>query len=328
MTTYIVDAMQESGVSCEPHFEVAFADGEIEIFSRVQPAQAPVSVQARQPVSQVNAVGPAAPVQALPAPVAELARLAAVQADTARRVNTRIDLVERLVAYLALATICALREEQGEEGLREALRAFLPTGKEASQPLTFGAWVTIARSLAGMCSSNSHPVFQAAKACVEEKSGPLQVVNRMVVPLRNKIKHGSNLPESSYREVEPELEAITRELLAAMHPLLELDPVCVDELEALPRGVFSCRFRVLRGQGSSFEVRQETLPWALIKGWAYLLIPERAPLRLAPGIWCEIDRATEEVNLFLCRSIALKEGEAVSIVSLRGQQHRKIRMPG
>jgi hypothetical protein len=318
---YILGAMRAHGVTCTPAFDLVFADDRL-TFSPLFPPSTP----APPPPAPAPPPPPAAPRDAA-APIAELARLVSTQTNTARRVNTRIDLVERIVVYLTTAMLCALREEDGGEhegAVRKLLAPFLPGDERPAQPLSFGNWVSLARGLASASGGSTHPVLRAGAACGAGKSGPLVAVEREVVPLRNRFRHGTNLPEAAYREVEPLLETLTEALQQAARPLLDLDLVCLEDLEALSKDTFLHHLRVLQGHGSSFEVREVTLNEALRKGWAYLLVPGRPALRLAPGVWCEIDQATEEITVFLCRSLALEEGHTLSVTSLRGQHQKKI----
>ncbi len=321
VNAYILDAMRAHGITCTPAFDLVFAD-DLVTFSSLSPPRPPPP-----PAAPV----PPAPPRDAPAPIAELQRLVSTQTNTARRVNSRIDLIERIVVYLTTSMLCTLREQNGGERtdpLREVLRPLVPDDAGPAQALSFGAWVDLARRLAAMGQSSAHPVLRAGAACRAGKSGPLATVEREVVPLRNRFRHGTNLPEPAYREVEPLLETATGALLEAARPLLDLDLIYAEELEALSKGSFRHRLRVLHGHGAAFEAREVVLNEALRKGWAYLLVPGYPALRLAPGVWCEPDQATEEISVYLCRSLALEEGQMVSVTSLRGQHQKKIKLTG
>lgn len=311
---YIRSVMQQEGVVCAPALEAAFPEGEL-VFSSV----VPMIVQAP----------PVAIPRPLPHPIAVFDAILEAQADVAKRVGTRLDAIERIVAYLVFADLAAVRaagDGRYSPAVTELLKDVLPASGAAGPPLSFGTWVDYARKLGPFVDQSAVPVRSAAQAFAGVLGG--RIANE-IVPLRNKLKHGSNLPEAWFRDTEPSLEAVDHDLRRALEPLLECELFCVRETRPGEREAYLYDLRVLHGGGSFFRRRSLETSVKLTQGWAYLELPGvgAAPLRLAPGIACVEDQANEQVRLFFSRTLALAEGDRLVLQAVLGVDDLKERVP-
>lgn len=314
VNNYIRSVMQQEGVRCSPALDAAYPEEEL-VFSSV----APIVVVAPPPVS--------ARVRERPHPIAVFSSIIAAQADLGNRLGTRLDAIERLVAYLFFAELASIRAAAGgtyPTPVEQLLEPVLPEDDGAGPPLSFGAWVELARKLVPLVPPTPEPVQLAARAFASDLGAR---VASQVVPRRNKVKHGSNAAEEWFRETEPILEAIGSELLEALHPLLECELVSVSDTQPGEREAYLYEVRVLHGAGPFFPRRAFETSAKLTRGWAHLLVSDGPPLRLAPGIAAYEDKANEQVRLFFARSLALRPGDRVVLQAVVGLDERKERLP-
>lgn len=312
---YIRAVMTQEGVCSTPELEAAFPDGDL-VFGPVGPV-----VQVAPPSPRP----PPSPPRELPHPFAVFRQAISAQHSVSRRVGTRLDAIERLVAYLVFAELAWLREAGAgvyPVGVRSSLREVLPDGGDVGQPLSFGTWVDCARKLAGLVPAGS-PVQRAAAAF-----GPLAPrVSNEIVSLRNKSKHAGILPEGWYREAEPPIEAVEKELERALGPLLDLDLFSVSRTHPGDREAYRYDVRVLHGISRHFPLQSRETSAKLVPSWAYLDVPGTSPLRLAPGVFCQEDAETEEVHLFFARTLALDSGQKLSLQAIQGPNETKQLLP-
>lgn len=314
---YIRAVMAQEGVCSAPELEAAFLDGDL-VFTPVGPVPPGFVPPPPSPP-------PSSSPRELPHPFAVFRQAISAQHSVSRRVGTRLDAIERLVAYLVFAELAWLREAGAGSysvGVRTSLREVLPDGDDVGQPLSFGTWVECARKLAGLLPAGS-PIQRAAAAF-----GLLAPrVSNEVVPLRNKSKHAGILPEGWYREAEPPIEAVEKELERALEPLLDLDLFSVSRTHPGDREAYRYDVRVLRGISRHFPLLPRETSAKLAPSWAYLDVPGESPLRLAPGVFCQEDAETEEVRLFFARTLALDGGQKLRLLAIQGPDEIKERLP-
>jgi hypothetical protein len=140
-------------------------------------------------------------------------------------------------------------------------------------------------------------------------------------------RHASNLPGSTYAAAEPALAATTRRLREALADLLACQLVSVAATEVAEREAYRYRLRVLHGAGDFFATVVLETGHKIVPRWAHLLSGDLPPVRLAPGILCEEDSATEQVRLFACRTLALDAHSKVKLLAIRGGEELRESLP-
>lgn len=116
-------------------------------------------------------------------------------------------------------------------------------------------------------------------------------------------------------------------LRQALEPLLAAELVSVHRTDVGERDAYRYALRVLHGGNPYFRTRELETSARLTPGWGHLLREGRDPLRLAPGVFCHEDAATEEVGVYFCRTLALDPGQRVSLLALVGGAERKETLP-
>ncbi|MEZ4410293.1 MAG: hypothetical protein R3A52_28010 [Polyangiales bacterium] len=192
-------------------------------------------------------------------PVAVFDAIVSGQTEVIMRARSRLDAVERLVAYLTFALIAIGRKDG--DALRVALRPALPDARASSPPVSFGAWVELARRLS---REGDDPVAAAAREVFSD--GSLSASLARVVEARNKLAHGSNLPESEWRSHESLLIDVAEPLRARLTPLLDADLACVRSTAVEEREAYRYTLRDLRGSGPYFAAREVETSHKLARG--------------------------------------------------------------
>lgn len=312
---YIREAMRVAGVTCSPALDSALHDEEL-VFTSLQP----IVVLAPVP----------APLRLPPHPIAIFDSIIAAQADLSRRVATRLDAIERAIAFLVFAQLATLRSAEGyPDAVRQQLSELLPTGAGAGPAVSFGTWVNLARHLASR-TTQSDPLLDVSRDLFARQSGTKSLgvtLESEVVPQRNLFRHASNVSDNSWKEADLTLGKVYADLKRALVPLIDSELVCVHSTEVSHKHAYRYALRTLHGSDSFFPTRTLDTNDKLTTGWAYLLRPNTTPLRLAPGIFCEEDSATEQVKLFFSRSLALDAGQRISLLSVVGGTERKEALP-
>lgn len=307
VNAYIREAFEAHGLVCAPALEAAFPGDTLAIHAR-------------------NAAPTAPPVKELPHPFAATDALVATQSG-ANRVRTRLDLLERTLAYLVVAKLATLRSAAGTyaDPVHRALAQLVTSDHSPGPPLSFGTWLDVARRLSAIAPSSEPRVAVAATALVADTD--LMSDLTKVVQFRNKAHHGVSLPLSAYTEVEPTIERVGIDLRRVLRPLLEGELVCVCGTTVGESAAYRYRLRVLHGLSPYFPQRELETDFRMAAGWAYLLFDGHAPLRLAPGIYCAEDAVTEQVTLYFSRTLALRPKQAVRVVAFGAAEERKELLP-
>lgn len=316
---YVRDAMRDAGVLCEPPFEKAFHDDEL-TFTTVTPIV-------------ILAPPPTAPARELPHPVALFDAVITAQSNVTRRVSTRLEAIERLVALLVFALIALRRNAPGTRGveeLRQIIDKHLPKAGATGAPVSFGSWVDLARRLSALRLDPDDPIAEAARRVFSPTPGGEalgEVLSSTVVRARNHLHHASIVPASVWHEADAMLVEIASALRQALAPLFAAEMVSVHRTTVREREASRYALRVLHGDGPYFRTRELETSALLTSRWAYLLREGHQPLRLAPGVFCLEDEATEAVSVYLCRTLALDPGQRVSLLALVGGAERKETLP-
>lgn len=313
VNAYIREAFEAHGLTCSPDLEKAFPNDTLTIVGKALAAPPPPPP-------------PPAP-RAVPYPFAVSDRLIATQSQT-KRVLSRLDLIERSCAYLVFVQLAALRTPDGTlpEQALPILGPFVGTDTSAGPPISFGTWVELGRRLSVLRPLGYTDAASACAAVFGE--GDLRHGLVEAVQVRNKLHHGTNVSQEEYASAEPGLTATGDALRSAMAPVLEGDLVMVARTEVGETAAYRYHLRVLHGVTTSFGARSLETNARMAPGWAHLLLEGEEPLRLAPGIFGVEDQVTEQVQLYVCRTLALQPKQAVKLVSLTGQADRKELLPG
>ena len=275
----------------------------------------------------VVAPAPQASNREQPYPIAVFTSIAAAQSDLRNRVATRLDALERLVAYLVFAELASIRAGAGNTypaPVTVLLRPLLPTQDAAAAPLSFGKWVDLARKLAPLVPSTNDSIRQSALAFAGEVGGRVATI---AVPRRNNLAHGSNADEEWFSETESILERLGDDLREALAPLLDCELVSISKVRPGERENYIYELRVLHGTDTFFGRRSLETSVKLTPGWAHLVTPDGSFLRLTPGIAAFEDKANEQVRLFLARSLALDAGAWIKLQAILGGEQRNERLP-
>ena len=116
-------------------------------------------------------------------------------------------------------------------------------------------------------------------------------------------------------------------LRQALDPLLAAELVSVHRTAVDEREACHYALRVLHGDNAFFRTRELETSARLTPDWGHLLREGHQPLRLAPGVFCHEDEATEEVRVYFSRTLALDPGQRVSLLALVGGAERKETLP-
>ncbi len=314
VNAYILGVLQQEGLTCSPALDAAYPDGEL-TFASVVPLV-------------VVAPAPRASTRDQPYPIAVFSSIAAAQSDLRNRVVTRLDALERLVAYLVFAELASIRAGAGNTyraPVTVLLRPLLPThDAAAAAPLSFGKWVELARKLAPLVPETHDSIHQSALAFAGEVGSRVATI---AVPRRNKLAHGSNADEEWFSETESILEHLGDDLREALAPLLDCELVSTSKVRPGERENYLYELRVLHGTDTFFRRRSLETSVKLTPGWAHLVTPDGSFLRLSPGIAAFEDKANEQVRLFLARSLALDAGAWIKLQAILGGEQRNERLP-
>lgn len=309
VNAYIRQAFDAHGLACSPDLEKAFPNDTLTIAGKGVPAPPPVPVP-----------------KALPYPFAVSDRLIATQSET-KRVLSRLELIERSCAYLVFVQLAALRRPDGTmpaEAL-PILGPFVATDTSAGPPISFGTWIELGRRLSALRPAAHGRMARACAAIFGD--GDLFHGLVQTVQIRNKLHHGPNVSQSEYAAAEPGLTATGGALRQAMAPVLDGELVMVAGTEVGEATAYRYRLRVLHGESPSFGVRHHETNLRMPAGWAHLVIEGEEPLRMAPGMFGVEDQVTEQVQLYVSRTLALRPKHVVKLVSLTGQPERKELLP-
>lgn len=314
VNAYIHEALEAHGLVCTPALEKAFPNDTLTITLRYAPPPPPPPPP--PPVATPE----------LPHPFVVADKLIASQSE-AKRVLSRLDALERACAYIVFAQLAALREPEGDAAAacHTILGPFVSNDTAPGPPISFGTWVELARRLSALRPAAHAAVAQVGATLLDDKALLQGLVE--AVQIRNKLHHASNAPQASYTAAEPALVETEKALRSAMSPLFTGELVCVASTEAGETKAYRYRLRVLHGESTSFRVRHTETSHRMTKGWAYLELPGEAPLRLAPGIFCVEDAVTEQVQLFFCRTLALRPKQAVKLAAFVGLAEQKELLP-
>jgi len=318
---YILEAMRAHGIVCTPSLEGAFPEQEL-VFSSLVPSQGrgPTAVDEDDVKTTKRQRAD------LPYPFAHFDAMVAVQSSEIKRVKTLLDAMERAMAYLVYCQLAALSERSGgtrSESVRKVVAAHLSPDASSGPPVSFGTWVEFARRLAMESGLDPHPVLAVGREVFGGTSSVGRMVERTAVPWRNKLAHAAGIPAATYAEAEPVLIFVDRGLRKALQPLLACELVCVKTTEVGEREAYRYRLRSLHGANRFFATRTLETSQKLVTGWAHLLCGDFPILRLAPGIYCVEDEASEEVELFFCSSLAIDPNRKVSLRAVSGTNERR-----
>ncbi|HRG96214.1 MAG TPA: hypothetical protein PLR99_08205 [Polyangiaceae bacterium] len=307
---YIREAFEAHGLTCSPALEKAFPNDTLTIVGKDLPVL----------------VLPPPVAKPLPYPFAVSDRRIATQSE-AKRVVSRLNAIELSCAYLVFAQLAALRKPDGDlpTDAQPILAPFVTADASLGPPISFGTWLELGRRLAALRPVGHGSVASACEAAFRDAELSHGLVK--AVQVRNKFQHGSNVPQAAYAAAEPDLTATGDALRLAMAPVLEGELVMVAATEVGEAATYRYRLRVLHGESVSFASRHLEANARMPPGWAHLMLEGEAPLRLAPGLFGVEDQVTEQVELYVCRTLALQAKQAVKLASLTGHADRKELLP-
>ena len=264
----------------------------------------------------------------LPYPIVVFDSLVASQDSGALRVKTRVDGIERAVAFAACCTYAWLRERGGEA----AAKASGLLAKAGARNVAVGTWVELAWRLAALLPrGEADPVVVAALMFVNEKGKPSALtlqLQQTVVPYRNKYSHGVVPNEETVLKFEAPMTEVWRRLLEALTPLRDARLVSRAKIvDTLDGGKVEYETREHSGPEHLFRLGRTVVTGKLQDGWTYLLRGEAAPLSLAPFLWCGLAPESGQRDLFLTRAIGLEPGAKGEFMAISSDATVKVKVP-
>jgi hypothetical protein len=268
------------------------------------------------------------PQRPLPYPIAVFDSLVASQDSGALRVKTRVDGIERAVAFATACAYAWLRDRGGEAAAKAD--ALLRNG--AARNVAVGTWVELAWQWAALLPrDDDDPVIAAVLAFVNEKGKPSALTLRLqqsVVPYRNKYSHGVVPNEEAVLKFEAPMTEAWRQLLGALGPLRNVRLVSRAKIvETLDGGRVEYQTREHAGPEHLFPLGRAVVTGKLDEGWTYLLRGEAAPLSLAPFLWCGLVPEAGQRDLFLTRAIGGASGTKGDFMAISSDATIKLKLP-
>jgi type I restriction enzyme R subunit len=265
----------------------------------------------------------------MPYPIAVFDTLIGSQDTPFLRVKTRIDAIERALAFVVGIEIALLRESGGGTLGTKARAVF---GKDLGKPISMGTWLEYAWRLAALLPDASEaPEVRAVHAFVDDLGKPSELTKHLqteIVPYRNTYTHGVTATEEQVAEREPAVHESWKRVKDALAPLADVTVVSYAKIiEARQSGVHRYSVRVHRGDSSIFVLDERDVAGAMEKEWCYLVRDGRAPLLLAPVMFCRAEKDwTREI--FVARTLQIEPGSKVDAMGLVTDHKTTILVPG
>ena len=288
------------------------ADGEVGAWAKSEPP--PASGE------EGGAAGP------LPFPIAVFDSLVASQDSGALRVVTRIDGIERALAFLAACEIAWLREANGGHLPQAALEVF---GGDLGKPISMGTWLTYAIKLAKLMPIDSDdPIVRAARSLVDDRNKPSKLARELetdVVPQRNVFSHGVKTSEQQVMQHEAPMHAAWRRLKEGLAPLREVRLVSrATLLDFEDDGTARYRVRVHMGEKTMFPIEELEVTGKLIEHWCYILRPDHTPLCLSPSVSVRYSDTSGQHEMFFSRALSFEKGKRVEAMGVASSTKVKV----
>ncbi len=275
-----------------------------------------------------GAEGSIAPSAEMPFPIAVFDSLVASQTTGSLRVVTRIDGIERAIAFTASCALAWLIDDNGGSPSPEVLKVF---GDDLGKPISMGTWLRYAVALAKLLPKDSDdPVVLAARCFVDDRNKPSKIARELeadVVPQRNVFGHGVKASEQQVIVHEKPMNDAWKRLLVGLKPLRSVRMVSRDKmLDAHDDGTYSYQVRLHMGDAERFRVEDVRVTNKLAEPWAYLVRPDESALSLRPAVFLHYVPETGKHEVFLARTLGFESGTKIDAMGLISTSKTKIKL--